>query len=413
MVETKSRKPDQLTTDNTDQKPADLFADLEATLEEVAESNPRIAAEGSQSAVLVSDLQALLEASLAINSTLVLDDVLQVVMHKAIDLMQAERGFIMVLDDDGELQTRAAYNISREGTPEDEYRISMSIASEVAQSGKSIYASDAMTDERFASQQSILELHLRSIMCVPVKLKSKVVGVMYVDNSRQAKMFLKADLYLFELYAQLATNALHNAGIYDSLLHLKEFSDSIINSSPVGIIVIDDVARLAAINPTALQIFETNIEDIKLISSGKIPTTFSDLLPDNQIPRWQKMINAALATNQELSDPRFFHNTGYLEKILSVKMLPLDRVNGGGSGLTMTVEDVTEKALMEKYVILSEKLVARGEMAASIAHELNNYLSIISNNAELLGINIDRELFDKARFNSKSIIENVFKIKRF
>jgi signal transduction histidine kinase len=68
---------------------------------------------------------------------------------------------------------------------------------------------------------------------------------------------------------------------------------------------------------------------------------------------------------------------------------------------------------MEKYVILSEKLVARGEMAASVAHELNNYLSIISNNAELLSLNVDREKFDKVKFNSKSITENIFKIKRF
>jgi signal transduction histidine kinase len=52
-------------------------------------------------------------------------------------------------------------------------------------------------------------------------------------------------------------------------------------------------------------------------------------------------------------------------------------------------------------------------MAASVAHELNNYLSIISNHAELLSLNIDREKFDKVKFNSKSITENIFKIKRF
>jgi signal transduction histidine kinase len=48
-----------------------------------------------------------------------------------------------------------------------------------------------------------------------------------------------------------------------------------------------------------------------------------------------------------------------------------------------------------------------------VAHELNNYLSIISNNAELLSVNIDREKYDKAKFNAKSIVDNIFKIKRF
>ena len=68
---------------------------------------------------------------------------------------------------------------------------------------------------------------------------------------------------------------------------------------------------------------------------------------------------------------------------------------------------------MEKYVILSEKLVAKGEMAASIAHELNNYLAIASNNAELLSMNVEKKSYDKAKFNASSIVDNVFKIKRF
>ena len=47
----------------------------------------------------------------------------------------------------------------------------------------------------------MVELHLRSIMCVPLKVKECVVGVFYLDNSSESRMFLKSDLYLFELYA--------------------------------------------------------------------------------------------------------------------------------------------------------------------------------------------------------------------
>jgi signal transduction histidine kinase len=102
-----------------------------------------------------------------------------------------------------------------------------------------------------------------------------------------------------------------------------------------------------------------------------------------------------------------------VEKALSVKisLLP-DQVNGA-DGVIMTVEDITEKVLMEKYVILSEKLVAKGEMAAAVAHELNNYLAIASNNAELMTLNLERGKHEKAAFNSKSVSENIQKIKRF
>lgn len=391
-----------------------LLQDIDNVITEVEKNNPRIAAPAaSDSTVRVDDLQALLQVSLAINSSLVLDDILRIVMAKAVELMQAERGLIMLLDETGELQIKSAYNLCKEEMMEEDFRISGTITHKVAETGRSVYTSDALADDRFAKQQSIVELHLRSIMCVPITLKEQVIGVIYLDNSSQSKMFLKSDLYLFELYAQLVANALHNAQVYDSLLKMKKYNESVVTTTPVGIVVIDTRGRLATINPVALEIFDLNRDTIHVLGGEAIPTVFIDVLPRAQQARWQSMINTVLTTGQELADPRFFHNTNYVEKVLSIKITPTASLPNGDRGLAMAIEDITEKVLMEKYVILSEKLVARGEMAASVAHELNNYLSIISNNAELLQVNIDRERYEKVKFNGKSIVENVFKIKRF
>jgi two-component system NtrC family sensor kinase len=82
-------------------------------------------------------------------------------------------------------------------------------------------------------------------------------------------------------------------------------------------------------------------------------------------------------------------------------------------GLIIVIEDITEKVILEKYLILSEKLVAKGEMAASIGHELNNYLTIILNNAELLPINLKKGDLEKVHQNTKSISESIETMKRF
>ncbi|MEW5797123.1 MAG: ATP-binding protein [Candidatus Zixiibacteriota bacterium] len=399
--------------ESADRPPTDLFADLEATLDQVAESNPRLADETTEINTRQSDLRALLEVSMAVNSSLVLDDVLQLVMMKAIELMQAERGLIMLLDDTGDLQVRAVYNLCREDMVQEEFKISTSIARQVARSGRSIYTSDAQNDDRYAQQQSVIELHLRSIMCVPIKIKDRTLGVIYLDNSSEARMFLKSDLYLFELYAQMVANALHNAHVYDHVLRLEQYNDSVVSNSPVGIVVIDARGRILTINPAALEIFDLDKDKIKDFRTGTEPTRFLDTLPESQMQRWQTMINMVLTTGHEVSEPRFYHHTRYLEKVLSLKISPLDNLPDGRDGLIMAIEDITEKVTMEQYVILSEKLVARGEMAASVAHELNNYLSIIANNAELMSVNIDREKFDKVKFNAKSITDNIFKIKKF
>jgi len=401
-------------TESADKPPIDVFADLEATLDQVAEANPRLADdEPTVIDTRQSDLRALLEVSMAVNSSLVLDDVLQLVMMKAIELMQAERGLIMLLDDDSELQVKAVYNLCREDMVQDEFKISTSIAREVARTGRSIYSSDAQNDNRYAQQQSVIELHLRSIMCVPIKVKERTFGVIYLDNSSEARMFLKSDLYLFELYAQMVANALHNAHVYDRVLRLEEYNDSVVANSPVGIVVVDSRGRILTINPAALEIFDLDKDKIHDLKGGPERTRFLETLPEAEKQRWHSMVNMVLTTGQEISEPRFYFRTRYLEKVLSLKISPLDNLPDGRDGLIMAIEDITEKVTMEQYVILSEKLVARGEMAASVAHELNNYLSIIANNAELMSVNIEREKYTKVRFNAKSISDNIFKIKKF
>jgi two-component system NtrC family sensor kinase len=394
-------------------QPMDIFADLEATLNEVAESNPRIQDEPTDPGKNTSDLRALLQVSLVVNSSLVLDDILQKVMSKAVELMEAERGFVMLLDETNELQVKCAYNLCKEEMMEEDFKVSNSIAYQVTRTGKSVYTSDALSDERYANQQSVVELHLRSIMCVPLIVKDRPIGVIYLDNSNKARMFLRSDLYVFELYAQLVSNAMHNAEIYDSLLNHKRYNEEVVSNSPVGLAVVDNSGRVVTINAGALRIFDLNKKDVWLAGRTETPTKFVDILPTGEQPRWQYMMNEVLATGSEFSDPRYFHNTGYEEKALSIKISPISGLPDGGDGLVMAIEDITEKVVMEKYVILSEKLVAKGEMAASVAHELNNYLAITSNNAELLSINLDKQRFDKAKFNSRAIVENVFKIKRF
>ena len=305
----------------------DVLADLEATLDEVAEANPRIEADEPTASRSVDDLKAMLEVSMAINSSLVADDVLQIVMHKAIELMQAERGLIMLLDEDGQLQVRTAYNLCREEMMDEDFKISSSITSQVASNGKSVYTSDALSDERYANQRSVVELHLRSIMCVPLKVKEELIGVIYLDNSSESRMFLKSDLYLFELYAQMVSNALHNASMYDSVVNLQRYNESVIAKAPMGAIVIDASGRLVTINAAALEIFDFNRDDLTLIGEGEPTSVFVELLPDAERPRWQHMINTALTTREDFSDARYFHNTGYLEKALSIKISPLSLIH--------------------------------------------------------------------------------------
>jgi signal transduction histidine kinase len=98
---------------------------------------------------------------------------------------------------------------------------------------------------------------------------------------------------------------------------------------------------------------------------------------------------------------------------LSLKVSPLNGHDNRILGLILVIEDITEKVIGEKYLIYSQNLVAKGEMAASIAHELNNYLTIILNNAELLPFNLEKNDAPKVAKNTKAIQESIQTMKRF
>jgi len=391
-----------------------LLAEMEDGLSSIENEYPVLAEKSNLAETRTADLKALLEISQAINSSLVLDEILQKVMKHAIDLLQAERGFLMLLDEKDQLQFRIAHNITREKLAEEDFRISNSIANSVAKSGVSVYTSDAQADERYSRQKSIAELNLRSIMCVPLKIKDKIIGVAYLDNSSEAKIFLQSDLYLFELFAEQASIAIENAKLYENLLALKKYNENIVNRTPVGIIVVDRSFCIASLNDAAFGILapptSRNAAGRRQIEGANI----LELIGRQKADYWRASLLHVLETGQAFDDSRYYYSAADdEERVLNIKISPLEMEGQQARRLIVVLEDVTEKVILENYVMLSEKLVAKGEMAASIGHELNNYLAIVTNNAELLQRNLGLQHYEKLESNARGIIENIAKIKRF
>ncbi len=397
----------------------DTLAQMETIFEQVESAQPRLEKEEEKSQpsesgrVRRDDLEALLDISKAINSTLVLDDILQMVMRRAIKLLRAERGFLMLKDEEGDLQFKTAHNICKESLTKEDFRISMSIANSVAETGKSIYTSDAQHDERYSKQKSIVELDLKSIMCVPMKSKERIIGILYLDNSSRSNIFLQSDLYLFELFAGQAAIAIENAKLYENLLAMKIYSENVVKKTPVGIVVVDKNLRITIANKTSQEIFkragwreEQDIHTLKNLS-------LLDLVPEEERTGWKKICYQVLYTGAPFEEAKSYHRFGSQEVALSLKASPLHSHDNRILGLILVIEDITEKVIAEKYLIYSQNLVSKGEMAASIGHELNNYLTINLNNAGLLPLNLKKGDTARVERNTRAIQESVQTMKRF
>ncbi len=159
-------------------------------------------------------LAALYEVSRLIGSSLDLQIVLNEVMDAIIKLTGAERGFLMLLDDDGNLIPRVARNIDQQTLDSGDFRVSRTVTRQVVDSGQPVLTTDAQEDPRFSGQASVIAHNLRSIMATPLRVRGRVIGVVYVDNRARAGLFKPQDLAALDTFAGQAAVAIDNARLF-------------------------------------------------------------------------------------------------------------------------------------------------------------------------------------------------------
>lgn len=159
-------------------------------------------------------LALLYRLSQTFNSSLDMNEVLDRVIDEVIAILHAERGFVMLFGPDGSQTFHAARGLDRRTIEQPQFQVSQSVVQKVASEGQPILTSDAQSDARFNMRQSVMLLGLRSILCVPLKVKDEVRGVVYADNRIEAGIFTTADLDLLSAIASIAAIAVENARLY-------------------------------------------------------------------------------------------------------------------------------------------------------------------------------------------------------
>ncbi|HPZ07408.1 MAG TPA: GAF domain-containing sensor histidine kinase [Candidatus Eremiobacteraeota bacterium] len=176
-----------------------------------------------------SDRFALLyQVGQVVNSTLDFNEVLNRIMDMVIDVMKAERGYLVLIDTEtGDFVFKTARRMDKQEVAEEDLSLSRSIVRKVAETGESVLSTNALQDPRFKKSSSILLHEIRSILCVPVKVKHKILGVIYIDNRVNSGVFNKSDLELLSALSNQAGIAIENAQLYENLQRtLQELQES-------------------------------------------------------------------------------------------------------------------------------------------------------------------------------------------
>lgn len=161
----------------------------------------------------------LFDVSLEVNSTIQKQDLLIKIMETSSRIMNAEASSVILVDEEkGELFFDLALGEKGDEVREIRLKIGEGIAGWVAETGQSVKIEDAAQDERWSSKVAKrVEYPTRSILCVPLASKGKIIGVLQVLNKRDFAHFTDRDLQLLESIASPIAASLENAMLYDAL----------------------------------------------------------------------------------------------------------------------------------------------------------------------------------------------------
>jgi transcriptional regulator with GAF, ATPase, and Fis domain len=176
----------------------------------VEETRPGDHPRGSQ------DLVAFLQIARALNEEGDLTRLLTQIVDAAIALCGAERGFL-ILGKTGDHSVEVARNFAQEEVLSPEFKISRTIANRVMATGVPELTTNAQEDDRFRDLQSVADLRLRSVLCIPIRVQNEIGGVLYVDNRLQQQVFQEREKALLLSLADHAGTAINTARSLEQL----------------------------------------------------------------------------------------------------------------------------------------------------------------------------------------------------
>jgi two-component system phosphate regulon sensor histidine kinase PhoR len=164
-------------------------------------------------------LKALTQASAAINSNRELRPLLQQIMQEAQAMMRAEASSVFLIDEkSGDLVMTVAHGPKGEQASAVRLKMGEGIAGWVAEHGEPLLVPDAGSDPRFAGRvDAFSQFRTRDIICVPLKVHGRVLGVVQVLNHMGGESFRTSEVEVLQSLASMAAVAIDNATLYNDL----------------------------------------------------------------------------------------------------------------------------------------------------------------------------------------------------
>ncbi len=352
------------------------------------------------------NMDFLFKVSNIINQSLDINEIMQKVLDYLFELLKRiDRGFVILINSEtGEFTN----NISRISKSVDDgsmpYNYSKTIVDAVIKSGKPITILDTFGHDEADVSDSMVLMNVKSVMCVPLISKEKVLGVLYVDSVKIPYGFREEDLSLVTALCGTASIAIENAILYNNLQAAIEKRTNELN----------DAEKMLGESEKRFRAMFNNLSSgviiLKVIEDGKDFIILDINKADSRIDG----INKKDAISRRFLDvfPEI-ENTGFFEKLAKVWKtgkaercsITIEKDENKKSWreyyiytlpdneLVAIFDDVTEKKkaeleqkALQEQLFAAQKMESIGAFAGGTAHNFRNILQAISGNVEYLEV---------------------------
>lgn len=163
-------------------------------------------------------LRTALKFTASIRAASLLDQVLDQVMAGLMRLTQADRGFLLLRDDRRDLKMVRSVNITPEEYRRERSRYSLSAVERAIQTGAPVAVSNAQDDSYYGGRRSVVQMSLKTLVCVPFKTGTgAVAGLLYADSDRREQGFTELDVEVLRSLADNAAIALESARLQSQI----------------------------------------------------------------------------------------------------------------------------------------------------------------------------------------------------
>ncbi len=211
---------------------------------------------------------------------------------------------------------------------------------------------------------------VRDMALVPLRVRGEMLGALVV-GFRTAHKFAPEEKQLLEGLAEMAALALDNARLFEIIGTAKKVWEQTFDAIPDGIIVHDDQMRIARCNLEAAEMMELTPAEVIGMPCAD---AFARLFGERAAAYHMRQRAARTASSFELQAE---YGRRYL-----VAVAPLEVSPGRANWSVITWSDITELAEVQEQLSRSRRLATVGQLAAGVAHEINNPLAAITTCAE-------------------------------